>query len=177
LLLGTSSWTGDGWVGSFYPAGSQAADFLPYYAQRFPTVEIDTTFYRIPMAKTVEQWRDRTPKGFIFAAKVPQVVTHQKVLVDTESDLQAFVGVMDLEFAEYPQMFRWFQFPTALVVFVAHADSLDSGAVYVYDRKQCVWLWVDFNDQNYGGYSPSEFARGGGEADRKFKMADSRGDS
>ena len=62
-----------------------------------------------------------------------------------------------LEFAEYPKILRWFQFPTALVVFVAHADSPDSGAVYVYDRKQCVWLWVDFNDQNYGGYSPSEF--------------------
>jgi uncharacterized protein YecE (DUF72 family) len=59
-------------------------------------VEIDTTFDRIPMAKTVEQWRDRTPKGFIFAAKVPQVVTHQKVLIDTESDLKAFLGVMDL---------------------------------------------------------------------------------
>ena len=42
-----------------------------------------------------------------------------------------------LEFAEYPKIFRWFQFPTALVVFVAHADSPDSGAVYVYDRKQC----------------------------------------
>jgi len=62
-----------------------------------------------------------------------------------------------LEFAEYPKVFRWFQFPTALVVFVAHADSPDSGAVYVYDRKQCVWLWMDFNDQNYDGYSPSEF--------------------
>jgi len=62
-----------------------------------------------------------------------------------------------LEFAEYPKIFRWFQFPTALVVFVAHADSPDSGAVYVYDRKKGVWLWVDFNDQNYGGYSPSEF--------------------
>jgi len=62
-----------------------------------------------------------------------------------------------LEFAEYPKIFRWFQFPTALVVFVAHPDAPDSGAVYVYDRKECVWLWVDFNDQNYGGYSPSEF--------------------
>jgi len=62
-----------------------------------------------------------------------------------------------LEFAEYPKILRWFQFPTALVVFVAHADSPDSGAVYVYDRKECVWLWVDFNDQNYGGYSPLEF--------------------
>jgi hypothetical protein len=62
-----------------------------------------------------------------------------------------------LEFAEYPQIFRWYQFPTALVILVAHPDCLDCGAVYVYDRKKCVWLWVDFNDQNYGGYSPSEF--------------------
>ena len=62
-----------------------------------------------------------------------------------------------LELAEYPKLLRWIQFPTALVVFLAHEDSLDSGAVYVYDRKRCVWLWVDFDDQNYGGYSPSEF--------------------
>ena len=62
-----------------------------------------------------------------------------------------------LEFAEYPQIVRWYQFPSALVILVAHADCLDCGAVYVYDRKKCVWLWVDFNDQNYGGYSPSEF--------------------
>src|SRR5438132_13957544 len=61
-----------------------------------------------------------------------------------------------LELAEYPKLLRWIQFPTALVVFLAHEDSLDSGAVYVYDRKRCVWLWVDFDDQNYGGYSPSE---------------------
>ena len=62
-----------------------------------------------------------------------------------------------LEFTEYPQIFRWYQFPTALVILVAHADCLDCGAVYVYDRKKCVWIWVDFDDQNYGGYSPSEF--------------------
>ena len=62
-----------------------------------------------------------------------------------------------LEFAEYPKILGWFQFPTALIVFAAHPESHDSGAVYVYDRKQCVWLWVDFNDQNYGGYSLSEF--------------------
>ncbi len=62
-----------------------------------------------------------------------------------------------LEFADYPQVLRWYQFPTALVVFLAHDDAPNSGAIYVYDRKRCVWLWVDFNDQNYGGYSPSEF--------------------
>jgi len=62
-----------------------------------------------------------------------------------------------LEFAEYPQVLRWFQFPTAIVLFVAHSDCPDSGAVYIYDRKKCVWLWVDFDDQNFGGYSPAEF--------------------
>lgn len=62
-----------------------------------------------------------------------------------------------LEFADFPKVLRWFQFPAALVVFVAHEDSPDGGAVYVYDRKLCVWLWVDFDDQNYGGYSADEF--------------------
>ena len=62
-----------------------------------------------------------------------------------------------LEFTDCPQIIRWFQFPTSLVIFVAHSDCPDCGAVYVYDRKHCVWFWIDFDDQNYGGYSPSEF--------------------
>ena len=62
-----------------------------------------------------------------------------------------------LEFAEFPKIHRWIQFPTAVVVLLAHPDALDCGAIYVYDRKRCVWLWVDFNDRNYGGYSPVEF--------------------
>jgi hypothetical protein len=62
-----------------------------------------------------------------------------------------------LEFAEFPRIQRWIQFPTAVVVLLAHPDALDCGAIYVYDRKRCVWLWVDFNDRNYGGYSAAEF--------------------
>jgi hypothetical protein len=62
-----------------------------------------------------------------------------------------------LEFAEFPKILRWIQFPTAVVVHLAHPEALDCGAIYVYDRKRCVWLWVDFNDRNYGGYSPAEF--------------------
>jgi hypothetical protein len=62
-----------------------------------------------------------------------------------------------LQFADSPRIVRWFQFPTALVVFLAHDDAPDCGAIYVYDRKRCVWLWVDFDDRNYGGYSPSQF--------------------
>jgi uncharacterized protein YecE (DUF72 family) len=96
IRLGTSSWTGEGWVGSFYPANTEPQDFLPIYAREFDTVEIDSTFYRIPSAKTVEQWRERTPKGFIFSAKLPQRITHEKMFLDAEDDLKAFVKVMDL---------------------------------------------------------------------------------
>jgi uncharacterized protein YecE (DUF72 family) len=96
IRLGTSSWTGQGWVGSFYPVASRPQDFLPLYAERFDTVEIDTTFYRIPAARTVVQWRDRTPEGFTFAAKIPQTITHEKMLVGVEQDLAAFLKVMDL---------------------------------------------------------------------------------
>ena len=81
----------------------------------------------------------------------------RKILLLTPKETLDQAAAKLLEFAEYPQMLRWFQFPTALVVFVAHSDSPDSGAVYLYDRKSCVWLWVDFKDQNWGGYSLSEF--------------------
>lgn len=96
IRLGTSSWTGEGWIGSFYPADAKPQDFLPFYATKFDTVEIDSTFYRVPAAKTVEQWRERTPKGFTFTAKVPQQITHEKMVLNAEDDLTAFVKVMDL---------------------------------------------------------------------------------
>src|ERR1039457_4181483 len=96
LYLGTSSWTAAGWETAFYPPKTKKEDFLRFYAGRFNSVEIDSIFYRIPTAKTVQQWRERTPEGFAFAAKLPQVITHEKVLVDAQSDLKAFLDVMDI---------------------------------------------------------------------------------
>ena len=73
ILIGTSAFTAEGWVGCFYPAGMQPRDFLSYYATKFNTVELDNTFYRTPAISTVEGWNLKTPPGFIFAAKIPQV--------------------------------------------------------------------------------------------------------
>src|SRR6266849_1435047 len=75
ILLGPSAFTANGWEGSFYPPGMKPRDFLSYYATQFPTVEVDTTFYGTPSASTVASWNEKTPSDFIFAAKVPQVVT------------------------------------------------------------------------------------------------------
>jgi len=95
IRIGTSAFTAEGWVGSFYPEGTQPRDFLSYYATKFDTVELDNTFYRTPALTTVQGWNTKTPSGFIFAAKVPQVITHEKVLVDCEDDLNHFLKTMD----------------------------------------------------------------------------------
>jgi uncharacterized protein YecE (DUF72 family) len=70
--IGTSSFTAAGWPGTFYPAGMQPRDFLTYYATKFSTVEIDSTFYRAPSRSTVAGWAAKTPENFLIAAKVPQ---------------------------------------------------------------------------------------------------------
>ena len=95
LRIGTSAFTAEGWVGSFYPAGTQPRDFLSFYATKFDTVELDNTFYRTPAISTVEGWNLKTPSGFLFTAKIPQVITHEKVLVDCEDDLKHFLNTMD----------------------------------------------------------------------------------
>jgi uncharacterized protein YecE (DUF72 family) len=95
IHIGTSAFTATGWEGSFYPKGMQPRDFLSYYATKFDTVELDNTFYRTPSLSTVQGWNAKTPPGFISAAKVPKVITHEKVLVDCEDDLKHFLKTMD----------------------------------------------------------------------------------
>ena len=95
LRLGASSWSAPSWEGVFYPPGTPAGAYLEHYARHFDTVEIDATFYRAPEARTVDGWRDRTPPGFLFAAKFPQSITHEKLLVDAGVETVEFVRVME----------------------------------------------------------------------------------
>ena len=96
IFLGTSSFTASGWEGSFYPKGMRSRDFLSYYARQFQTVEIDSTFYGTPTPSTVTRWNEKTPCDLIFAVKVPQVITHEKVLVDCEPEFDEFTERMHL---------------------------------------------------------------------------------
>ncbi len=96
IRLGTQGFSYADWVGVFYPPGSKPADYLRFYSQVFDTVELDTTFYSTPRQSLVQAWADATPDGFLFTAKLPQVITHEKRLVDCESDLDAFVSAMRL---------------------------------------------------------------------------------
>ena len=96
IWIGTSAFTATGWENAFYPAGMKPADYLSYYATKFNTVEVDSTFYRTPSVATVNGWDRKTPTGFTLAAKIPQTITHEKVLQDCGEDLKHFLETMDL---------------------------------------------------------------------------------
>jgi len=88
IRIGTQGWNYEAWVGPFYPSGTRPADFLAVYSRAFTTVEVDSTFYAIPAAKTVRGWAERTPPEFSFALKMPQEITHENRLRDS-ADLVA----------------------------------------------------------------------------------------
>ena len=93
VRIGTSSWKFDDWKGVFYP---KSGDELSHYARVFSTVEIDSTWYFTPRKSVVESWRERVPDDFRFAAKTPRAITHDKNLVDCESELSEFLGAMEM---------------------------------------------------------------------------------
>lgn len=78
------------------------------------------------------------------------------VRLDAGKDIEAAVAEL-LVTTEHPQIARWVQFPTSVVLFLLVPNDPESGAIYVYDRRDGVWYWVDFEDQKYSGYNLSTF--------------------
>jgi uncharacterized protein YecE (DUF72 family) len=76
VRFGTSSFSSKDWVGPFYPPATPPAAFLSYYASRFDTVEVDTTYYALPSRRLVDGWREKTPEGFLLSAKFPKSIVH-----------------------------------------------------------------------------------------------------
>jgi hypothetical protein len=74
------------------------------------------------------------------------------VRLDAGKELEVAVAEL-LAVGDYPEIARWIQFPRGLMLFLMVRGDARSGAVYVYDRCDGIWYWVDFQDQNYGGYS------------------------
>lgn len=94
-FIGTSGWLYQDWDKRFYPEELPDVEKLPYFAEYFKTVEINSTFYHLPLEKSVRHWRDATPKGFLFSVKMSQYVTHSKRLMPdnvTASAIRLFYG-------------------------------------------------------------------------------------
>ncbi|MFP3833716.1 DUF72 domain-containing protein [Chryseobacterium sp. SIMBA_028] len=90
LYIGCSGFYNNDWKGSLYPEDVQSKDFLSIYAKTFNAVEINSTFYRIPTAKTLLKWYDETPDPFRFFIKIPKSITHLARLTDSAEDIKVF---------------------------------------------------------------------------------------
>jgi uncharacterized protein YecE (DUF72 family) len=93
FLVGTSGFSYKEWKGSFYPADLSEAGMLPYYAQHFPAVELNNTFYRMPTTSAAESWSTQAPPAFQFALKAPQTITHRKRLNNAAKEAANFLKV------------------------------------------------------------------------------------
>jgi len=89
-------WSYSFWKGVFYPANVPSKQFLTYYSTQFDTVEVDSTFYRIPRRSSVSDWSRQTPKGFMFSLKFPQVITHIKKLKNCQEETKVFLERVEL---------------------------------------------------------------------------------
>ncbi len=95
LHVGTSGWNYRHWREIFYPQGLPAKAWLQFYAQRFDSVELNSSFYRIPHPESVEQWASQTPEGFTFAVKMWRGITHYRKLIRCETFLENFFAAVN----------------------------------------------------------------------------------
>src|SRR5262245_11357414 len=91
IWIGTSGYNYPEWKGSFYPEKLAAAKMLAYYAERFPTVEINYTFYRAPNEKILNGWSAQTPGTYKFTLKAPRRITHDSRLKNCADAVRQFL--------------------------------------------------------------------------------------
>jgi len=145
LLLGTSGWSYLDWVGPFYQSEK---GMLKYYAQFFRTVEVNSSFYRMPSRDMVRIWSRLTPKDFVFALKVPRMVTHNFELKPCEDALLAlrnFLEVLEPLRIEGKLGPLLFQLPPSLEKDVERLDSFleaipKEGYAYAVEFRHPSWL-------------------------------------
>jgi uncharacterized protein YecE (DUF72 family) len=123
LRIGTSGYEYDDWQGRLYPRGLARTEWLAYYAARFSSVELNTTFYGLPQRSTVRRWRDSVPDGFRFALKLSRYGTHMKRLRDPRDWLERFErAISPLRPAMGPILVqlppRWHRDPERLAAFL-----------------------------------------------------------
>lgn len=91
LLIGTSGFHYEHWVGRFYPEKMKKKDWLNYYVKSFKTLELNNTFYHTPLATTFDAWNKSVPQGFVFSVKANRFITHQRKLKGVNESLGYFL--------------------------------------------------------------------------------------
>ena len=142
IWIGTSGYNYPEWKGTFYPADLPASKMLAFYSARFPTVEINYTFYRLPTEKLVAGWAAGTPSPYKLTLKAPKRITHDKRLRDAGELLRAFchaagtlgdkLGILLFQLAP--------NFKADLAVFDAFLADLPPGAKAAFEFRNTSWF-------------------------------------
>ena len=164
VRFGTSSFSAPEWLGTFYPRGTRPGDFLRHYATQFDTVEVDATYYHVPIPATVDAWASKTPETFVLAAKFPRSIVHAGTGPDpdparllqrdaTYAERDAFLAAMSrlgarcgpllLQFPRFPTLFFPMrqQFFERLESFMA---DLPREFTYAIEIRNPNWLDAEF---------------------------------
>ena len=142
IHIGTSGWSYEHWKGPFYPENLPGDRMLQYYAQHFRSVEINSSFYRLPAKKTLQHWYNITPDDFLFAVKASRYITHMKKLGEPRKTVPAFldrISILDDKLG--PILFQlpphWHCNTARLDAFLA---SLSKEFRYVFEFRDQSWL-------------------------------------
>jgi uncharacterized protein YecE (DUF72 family) len=107
IHIGTMGWSYNFWVNNFYLSQTKPENFLEEYSKHFDTVEVNSSFYGIPSISTLEQWKNQTPKNFLFSLKIPQKITHQKTETNSDYLHHFFTNVNHLGSKLGPLLFQF----------------------------------------------------------------------
>jgi uncharacterized protein YecE (DUF72 family) len=148
IWIGTSGYNYPEWRGTFYPEKWPAAKMLPYYAERFPTVEINYTFYRAPNEKILEGWSSATPERFKLTLKAPKRITHDARLRECGDRVRQFLETAAVLGPKLGALL--FQLPPNLkkdlALFDAFLDTFPPRVSAAFEFRHASW----FDDEVFG---------------------------
>ncbi|SHH21792.1 DUF72 domain-containing protein [Thermosipho atlanticus] len=144
FYIGTSGWSYDHWQKIFYPEGLERSKWLNFYSVQFNTVEINSTFYRLPFESIVKSWYKKTPENFVFSLKGPRIITHKQRLKDVNEYFRKFIDRIKL-LNEKLKVILW-QLPPSLkedkVLLSEFIDILPKNIKHTLELRHPSW----FND-------------------------------
>jgi len=162
LHLGTIGWSYNFWKGTFYPQKTPSKNYLAFYSSRYDTVEVDSTFYRMPTSQVITNWKNQTPDNFLFSLKFPGIITHIKMLKDCQRETDFFIerakllgeklGPLLLQFPpnfgvehlpDLANFLRALPKSNRYVVEVRDKDFLNEGFYNLLKENKAAFAWVD----------------------------------
>jgi uncharacterized protein YecE (DUF72 family) len=177
IRIGACAWTFEDWRGSFYPSDLPESQWLEFYANYFPSVEVDSTFYAAPPGAAIRRWIEITPATFRFTCKLPREITHACRLRDCTAELNSFLQAVKLLapklrviLIQLPPSFAPKDGKAALRKFLQqlprdfrfaiefrHAGWHRPQIIRLLEKHRICWVWTDTTPLNERNLAPFEF--------------------